>query len=163
MTSTCGFLSRRCTAWCPGWWRPTRDWALRSRSTACSLGSSGSRPAPCIPRSPDPHILRRPLNYSTQNCSAASDSTNTEELGKCTRRRLKDESRSACPHWTVCVLSALLKGRGDAVLDGADPRLLLPFWVRLQQTTPIQTHTHTPFSLAHKKSSLASSTKKKST
>lgn len=48
-----------------------------------------------------------------------------------------------CSHWAVWVFSALLKGWGDAVLDRTDPRLLQPFRVRLQQTAPVETHTHT--------------------
>lgn len=82
---TCVFPSRRCTAWCPGWWRPSQDRALRSRSTACSPRWPGPPPAPCSPRSPDPRILRPHFllqNCSwTLSCSAVSDNVRMHESG----------------------------------------------------------------------------------
>lgn len=85
-TLTCVYPNRRCTAWCPGWWRPSQDRILHSRSTAGFQRWTGCPPVPCSHHSPDLrlHLLlpHRLLKLLTLSCSAVSGNhTHEQEWG----------------------------------------------------------------------------------
>lgn len=79
--STCGSRSTRCTAGCPGWWRPSGDQPGHSRSTARSPADTGCAagwfPLGCC--APEAHWLSRYCWWTERlSCLDASCGTYTK-------------------------------------------------------------------------------------